>query len=79
MRAQIKQWGNSAAVRLPMAVLAAMKLDINSEVELQERGGELVLSPIKDDYRLESLLDGITSENQHEEISFGHPVGQELL
>ncbi len=71
MKAQIKQWGNSAAVRLPMAFLVSLRLDINSEVELQEKDGALVLSPIRRDYRLEDLLNAITSENLHGNISLG--------
>ncbi|EDR9582153.1 PbsX family transcriptional regulator, partial [Salmonella enterica subsp. enterica] len=31
------------------------------------------------EYSLDALMAGVTNENIHEEISFGAPVGKELL
>lgn len=74
---QIKQWGNSAAIRLPATLLQSMQLSVDSVVEVHEKNGKLILSPVKTEYRLADLLEGITAHNHHAEVSFGEPVGKE--
>ena len=33
---------------------------------------------MNDTYELKDLIDGITTENLHNEVSFGRPVGREV-
>ena len=79
MRVAVKKWGNSAAIRLPFALMSLLHIKLNSEIEMQERDGTIVLSPVNQKYCLEDLVNGISIENRHDEISFGKPVGKELL
>ena len=45
-----------------------------------QKWGNIVLKPrLRRDFRLESLLKGITKRNVHEAVEFGPPVGRELL
>ncbi|QIW16145.1 hypothetical protein A4G20_07280 [Pasteurellaceae bacterium RH1A] len=47
MQLQIKKWGNSAAVRLPQAVLAQFQLSENDHFNVEIHRDSLVLKPIK--------------------------------
>jgi antitoxin MazE len=78
MRAVVKKWGNSASVRIPVAVLEAAHLDLDEPVDVREESGRIVIEPIRrKEYDLAELVKGITRENLHAEVSFGGPVGKE--
>jgi antitoxin MazE len=78
MRVAVKKWGNSAAVRIPTAVLEATQLEIDEEVDIREEAGRIVIEPVREKvYKLDDLLKGITKGNLHEEIDFGRPEGKE--
>lgn len=47
MRALVRKWGNSAAVRIPASVLAAASLGLDEAVDVREEGGRVVIEPIK--------------------------------
>lgn len=78
MKAQVRKWGNSAAVRIPAATLAAARLRIDDRVEVREEGGRIVIEPASDDMlTLDELLAGITDDNLHGEVDSGTPAGNE--
>ena len=78
MRATVKKWGNSAAVRIPAAVMHATHLDLDEPVDVREEAGRIVIEPVrKKTYELGTLLKEITSKNQHEAVDFGPAVGKE--
>ena len=78
MRAKVKKWGNSAAVRIPVAVMQAASLDLDEVVEVREEAGRIVIEPLRQKtYELNKLLMAITSKNQHGAIDFGPAVGKE--
>jgi antitoxin MazE len=80
MRAIVKKWGNSAAVRIPSGIMNAARLSVNEEVDVREQGGHIVIKPIRPGkVELIRLLDGITAENLHDGVDFGEPVGRESL
>lgn len=80
MRAIVKKWGNSAAVRIPSAVMEQARLEIDQTVEVRVEGGSVVIEPLAaPEYSLDDLLAEVTPENLHEEESFGPPVGRETL
>jgi antitoxin MazE len=79
MNQHVKKWGNSAAVRIPAATLAAAGLKTDDPVDVREEGGRIVIEKIQPAaVTLEWLLEGITPENIHPEIDFGPPVGKEV-
>ena len=79
MRATVKKWGNSAAVRIPASVMQATRLDLDEAVDVREEAGRIVIEPLrKKTYDLSELLKGITSKNQHEGVDFGLPMGKEV-
>jgi antitoxin MazE len=80
MRVLVKKWGNSASVRIPASIMEAAKLKLDAAVDVREEGGRIVIEPIREQLcDLDALLAGITPENLHAELSFGPPVGKELL
>jgi len=79
MRAVVKKWGNSAAVRIPKNILELVRLDMDDPVDLREESGRIVIEPLKRrDFQLAELLEGITKENVHRETAVGSPVGNEV-
>lgn len=78
MRVTVKKWGNSASVRIPAAILQAADLKLDSEVDIREENGRIIIEPSRPkSYDLAELLDAVTSENLHDAIDFGPPVGRE--
>jgi antitoxin MazE len=72
MRVTVKKWGNSAAIRLPISVMKATRLEIDEVVEVHEDAGRIVIEPVRPrTYELSALLKGITRKNQHREVDFG--------
>ena len=60
MKVKIAKWGNSLAVRLPKTFTSELGLVAGSEVELERKGKQLALQPVRQpeipQYRLEDLL-----------------------
>jgi len=78
VRAKVKKWGNSAAVRIPASVMQATRLALDEAVDVREEAGRIVIESVRQKtYELDKLLRGITSKNQHEAIDFGPAVGKE--
>ena len=80
MRGTVRKWGNSAAVRLPAAVMQAARLELDAPVEVREEDGRVVIEPVRDmEVALADLLAGITDENRYESVDAGPPVGDEAF
>ncbi len=79
MRVIVKKWGNSAAVRLPAALMDAAKLHLEQAVDVREEGGRIVIEPIQAGFNLDEMLAAITPENVHGAVDFGPAMGKERL
>ena len=78
MRAAIRKWGNSAAVRIPSAVLRTARIGLDEAVDVREESGRIVIEPVRGkEYRLADMVEGITSKNLHREVDFGGATGTE--
>jgi antitoxin MazE len=79
MRATVKKWGNSAAVRIPASIMQATRLDLDEVVDVREEAGRIVIEPVRQKkYDLDKLLEGITAKNQHGAVDFGSAMGKEV-
>lgn len=79
MKATVRKWGNSAAVRIPASVLQAAHLHPDDSVDVREEAGRIVIEPVRQKaYDLDSLLQGITRKNRHAAVDFGSPEGKEV-
>lgn len=80
MHVVVKKWGNSAAVRIPAAIMGAAGLHPDETVDVREEDGRVIIEPVRPNkYDLAQLLAAITPDNLHGEISFGPAVGKELF
>ena len=78
MQVTVKKWGNSASVRIPVAVMEAAKLSLDAVVDVREEDGRIIIEPVRQaEFDLDALLAGITPDNQHGEFGFGPAVGRE--
>ena len=79
MKVIVKKWGNSAAVRIPAAVMETARLSLEQPVDVRAEDGRVVIEPVKrNEYDIEKLIKGITEENCHSPVDFGKPVGREV-
>ena len=79
MEVIVKKWGNSAAVRIPAAIMEAAHVDLDQPVDVREEQGRIVIEPVRrKTYKLDELLNGITGGNLHEPVDTGSPVGKEV-
>ena len=79
MTVLVKKWGNSAAVRIPAAVLAEAGLEIDEPVEVRQERGRIIIEPARTlRFELKDLLDAIRPDNLHDPIDTGAPVGREV-
>jgi antitoxin MazE len=78
MRAVVKKWGNSASVRIPVAILKASHLTLDEPVDVREESGRIIIEPMRrKEYDLAELVKRITRGNLHEELDFGAAAGKE--
>jgi antitoxin MazE len=74
----ISKWGNSLAVRIPLAVARQAGIDEGDSVALSLDGkGGIVLRPTRRKYELSELVARITPRNRHRETGWGQPLGEE--
>jgi antitoxin MazE len=79
MRARVRKWGNSSAVRIPAPVLRASQLRLDEPVDVREEAGRIVIEPLREKtFDLEELVSRITPKNRHAAIDTGPAVGNEV-
>ena len=76
MKAVIRTWGNSLAIRIPKAFAMHLGIDSGKEVELFLEPSGLRIAPAGHD--LTALLQQVTPENLHGETQTGTAVGREV-
>lgn len=80
MKAVIRKWGNSPALRLPKAAMDEAAFSVEQKVNLTVTPGRIVIEPFdRVEYDLDALVEGITAKNSHGEVGFGKPAGKEVL
>jgi antitoxin MazE len=84
MQSEIKQWGNSAAIRLSRSILAQVGLDIASPVEIEVKEGRIIIQAMSNPvprlalpYSEVDLLQGLTPHTAHADEAAG-PSASEL-
>ena len=87
MLVEIKAWGHSASVRIPKPIMQAAGLKLNDLFEISTSGNTVVLTRVtaeeteaQEEARLLAMLiAGGQTEDRYDEVSFGPPVGKEIL
>jgi antitoxin MazE len=74
----VSKWGNSLAVRIPMAIAKQAGLGEGDCVALAlDTDGAIVLRRTRRRYELSELVARITPKNRHRETDWGPPQGKE--
>lgn len=77
-KSTISKWGNSLAVRIPLALARQAKLEEGDPVTMDlDREGAIVLRPAQRRYEIADLVGRITPKNQRGETDWGRPEGNE--
>ena len=80
MQTKIQKWGNSLGLRIPRALAAEAQVVEGQAVDLTVENGCLQIRPLRlRRYALGELLNRVTPDNIHTEISTGGPVGREIF
>jgi antitoxin MazE len=77
LETKIAKWGNSPAVRIPVAALKEAHFDLGMQVRVIISEERIVIEKAKTSLSLDQLIDGIPPENRHGEIAWGTPAGKE--
>ena len=77
MESVVKKWGNSLGIRIPNQMARELALKDGSFVSINDRGREIVITPIQKN-KLSEMLNQINDQNIHEEIKTTGPVGKEI-
>lgn len=75
MQAVVQKWGNSLGFRIPSFWAKDNDIKNGSKVEVIAEKGKITILPTKK--TLDDMLELVTSENLHSEISTGNSVGNE--
>lgn len=75
MQAVVQKWGNSLGFRLPAIWAIDNNIKNGSKIEVITEKGKITILPQKK--TLDDMLEMVTPENIHSEISTGNSVGSE--
>jgi antitoxin MazE len=78
VRARVQKWGNSLGLRIPKAFAKETRLEPDAEVEMSVKGGRLIVEAVEPTFTLKALLEKVTPENIHGEVSTGKRLGKEI-
>jgi len=79
MTATIQKWGNSLALRIPMAVAKQIHVQEGDTVLLKVGNSTLTVKPAPKRLCLDDLLAKVTPENLHPATDWGADVGKEVV
>lgn len=74
---KVSKWGNSLAVRIPLAIARQASLTEGDRLVLVLADGGIVLRLARRKYELSELVARITPKNRHKETDWGQPQGGE--
>ncbi len=74
-KSHVARWGGSLAVRIPKSIAEQWGVHEGSAIEIASRGEQVVMR--KRAYNLTDMLDQVTAENLHPEMSGGPALGNE--
>jgi antitoxin MazE len=79
MKTTVKKWGNSAAVRIPSAIMEAADMRVEDVVDVSQEEGRIIVKRVQSkNYDLDDLIKGITRQNLHGPVDFGPAQGKEI-
>jgi AbrB family looped-hinge helix DNA binding protein len=79
-----QKWGGSVTAPIPAAIAKRLRIEPGSPIEVEERGGMVIVKPIRHHRRrtlaeiLRSCKKKFPKGNPHGVLDFGPPVGKEI-
>ena len=81
MRAEIKKWGNSHGIRLPIQLLRELHLNAGDPVEIITENETVIIKPVRKNPRgrldLKKLMAAFPKDYEPQELDWGEPQGKE--
>ena len=74
---KVSAWGKSLGIRLPQTIARQLGLKKGTLLTLTVKDKQIILARAKPRYSLNELLQDAKSEQQHDEIFWGEPLGEE--
>lgn len=74
----LNRWGNSLAVRIPKAFAEQIELDEDTPIRIEVENARITIEPVRAQWRLETLVAGITKSNVPAEAEWGTARGREV-
>ncbi|MEI6221670.1 MAG: AbrB/MazE/SpoVT family DNA-binding domain-containing protein [bacterium] len=78
MPTTIQQWGNSLGIRIPSSYAKKLNIRKGSVVTISLQNNQITIKPETKNSKLLQLLEQITDDNTHNEISMGKNEGKEV-
>jgi antitoxin MazE len=76
----IQKWGNSLAVRIPVALADQLEVEAGTPVDIGAENGAIIVRPKKrPKYRLKELLKDCKPRQLHGETDWGPDMGREVI
>lgn len=77
-QAIVKKWGNNLGVRFNASIIDKTIIELDTKVDITVLdNGTIMIQPIKKRKSLNEVIDGLSNDNQGEELIKG-TVGEEL-
>ena len=77
-QAIVKKWGNNLGVRFNASIIDKTIIEVDTKVDISVLdNGTIMIKPLKNRKSLNEIIEGLTSDNQGEELIKG-TVGEEL-
>lgn len=79
MKTNVRKWGNSLGIRVPMPLAKELNLTEGVELKMLINNGRLIIEPQTSiNYDLDQLLEDINESNLHGETLTGDSIGSEV-
>ena len=78
MNVVVEKWGHSAAIRVPVGLLAAARMAVDDTVDIHAEPGRLVMELVHPPEPVGVLIGRITPGNLYGEVDFGRAAGREV-
>ena len=79
MTATVQKWGNSLALRIPIAVAREIRVREGDAVTLKISASGLTLRPVPRHPSLDDLLERVNAGNLHPATEWGRDLGSEAV
>ena len=78
MKVKIQKWGHSLAIRIPSSYAKDAGITDGTIADIRVTNDSIIVKPMKKEYKLDDLLQGIKRSNLHNETDSGPSTGNEI-